>query len=314
MAKPIILVSSRSFSTGKLDLISLLESSGCEVRRISTDHSVESIARDLAVATGWIAGVGKITSEILDLAPNLKIISRYGVGVDSIDLTATKAHGILVTNTPGANSNAVAELAISLIFAALRNLLQANLNVRKADWNSQIGREMKDLRVGVIGFGKIGQLVGTKLEALGALVSVYDPFLKNVNSRELDFLNTNCEVITLHAPGLEKIITRSWIDQALQGQIIINTARAALVDEQAVADGLKSGKLSFYAADSLQIENTGEISTLLSEEYSSKTLFTPHIGAQTSDSIDLMGAMAVENILAFLSGNNLKNLVSSESR
>ena len=113
MKKPIVLISTRSFSTGDLDLNKILIDSGCEIRKISTTHDLAEISTDLKEAVAWIAGVAPITSEMLDLAPNLKIISRYGVGVDSVDLIAAKDRGILVANTPGANSNAVAELAIS---------------------------------------------------------------------------------------------------------------------------------------------------------------------------------------------------------
>ena len=104
MAKPLVLISSRSFSTGNLDLNKILIDSGCEIRKISNTHDLAEISTDLKEAVAWIAGVAPITSEMLDLAPNLKIISRYGVGVDSVDLSAAKNHGILVANTPGANS------------------------------------------------------------------------------------------------------------------------------------------------------------------------------------------------------------------
>ena len=122
MAKPLVIISSRSFSTGKLDLDKILKDSGCETRKISTTHELSEISSDLKDAVAWIAGVSPITTEMLDLAPNLRIISRYGVGVDSVDLGAAKKHGVLVANTPGANSNSVAELALSLMFSAIRNL------------------------------------------------------------------------------------------------------------------------------------------------------------------------------------------------
>ena len=170
MGKPIVLVSSRSFSTGNLDLIKILIDSGCEVKRISTTHDLAEVSIDLKDAVAWIAGVAPITSEMLDLAPNLKIISRYGVGVDSVDLASAKKHGVLVANTPGANSNSVAELALSLIFLSIRNLIVSNLNVRANNWKAIRGKEINGMTVGVVGYGKIGGLVANKLSLLGAKV------------------------------------------------------------------------------------------------------------------------------------------------
>ena len=309
MAKPLVLISSRSFSTGNLDLNKILTDSGCEIRKISTSHDLAEISSDLTNAVAWIAGVAPITSEMLDLAPNLKIISRYGVGVDSVDLSAAKNHGVLVANTPGANSNAVAELALSLIFSAARNILVSDLNVRSDKWTAIPGREINGLVVGVIGYGKIGRLVASKLKLLGAKVLVYDPYVSDPAIVDLSLINKSAELVTLHSPGTEKIITSDWIDNAHNGQIIINTARANLIDEISLAGGLRSGKISFFAADSISSEISGEESPLLSSDLAGKTLFTPHIGGQTNEAIDLMGSMAVENVLAMLAGKPLRNEV-----
>jgi D-3-phosphoglycerate dehydrogenase len=309
MGKPIVLVSSRSFSTGNLDLIKILIDSGCEVKRISTTHDLAEVSSDLKDAVAWIAGVAPITSEMLDLAPNLKIISRYGVGVDSVDLASAKKHGVLVANTPGANSNSVAELALSLIFLSLRNLVVSNLNVRANNWKAIRGKEINGMTVGVVGYGKIGGLVANKLSLLGAKVLVYDPYVSDPALVDLTLINTSAELVTLHSPGDEQIITKDWIENALSGQIIINTARANLIDEYALADGLRSGKISFFAADSISSEVSGGQTPLLAPDLLDKTLFTPHIGGQTDSAIDLMGSMAVENVLAFLAGKQIRNQI-----
>ena len=115
--------------------------------------------------------------------------------------------------------------------------------------------------------------------------------------------------MTLHSPGTEKIITSDWIDNAHNGQIIINTARANLIDENSLASGLRSGKIAFFAADSISTEVSGGDSPLFATDLTDKTLFTPHIGGQTDSSVDLMGSMAVENVLAFLAGKQLRNQI-----
>jgi D-3-phosphoglycerate dehydrogenase len=309
MKKPIVLISTRSFSTGDLDLNKILIDSGCEIRKISTTHDLAEISTDLSEAVAWIAGVAPITSEMLDLAPNLKIISRYGVGVDSVDLIAAKDRGILVSNTPGANSNAVAELAISLIFAALRNLMASNSNVRSNNWTAIRGKEINGMVVGVVGYGKIGKLVSNKLNLLGAKVLSYDPYVSDPALVDLSLINKSAQLVTLHSPGDEQIITKDWIENAPSGQIIVNTARANLIDETSLASGIRSGKIAFFAADSISTEISGGDSPLFATDLTDKTLFTPHIGGQTDSSVDLMGSMAVENVLAFLAGKQLRNQI-----
>ena len=309
MAKPLVIISSRSFSTGKLDLDKILKDSGCETRKISTTHEISEISNDLKDAVAWIAGVAPITPEMLDLAPNLRIISRYGVGVDSVDLGAAKKHGVLVANTPGANSNSVAELALSLMFSAIRNLSESNANVRSNNWKAIRGKEINGMVIGVVGYGKIGRLVANKLSLLGAKVLVNDPYVSDPAIVDLIVINKTAELVTLHSPGDEQIITNKWINDAPKGQIIINTARANLVDESALVEGLRSGKIGFFAADSISSEVTGSASPLLDNDLIDKTLFTPHIGGQTNDAIDLMGSMAVENVLAVLAGKPLRNQI-----
>jgi len=310
MTKPVVLISTRSFSTGNVDLFKILNDSECEVRKISTNHDVNEIKPDLNDAVAWIAGVAPITDEMLSLAPNLKIISRYGVGVDAVDLESAKKRGILVANTPGANSNSVAELALAHILSALRKLPISNSNVRASDWSPIRGQEINGLIIGVVGYGKIGRLVAHKLSLLGAKILIYDPFVTDVQTVDLDTLNKKSQLVTLHTPGNEVIINKLWIDKAPVGQIIINTARANLINESDVAEGLRSDKLSFYAADSISNENSVSESPLLSSDLASKTLFTPHLGAQTIEAIDLMGSMAVENVLAVLANKPVRNLLS----
>lgn len=310
MAKPVVLISTRSFSTGNVDLFKILNDSGCEVRKISTNHDVNEIKPDLNDAVAWIAGVAPITDEMLSLAPNLKIISRYGVGVDAVDLESAKKRGVLVANTPGANSNSVAELALAHILSALRKLPISNSNVRALDWSPIRGQEINGLIIGVVGYGKIGRLVAHKLSLLGAKILIYDPFVTDAQTVDLDTLNKKSQLVTLHTPGNEVIINKLWIDKAPAGQIIINTARANLINESDVAEGLRSNKLSFYAADSISNENSLSQSPLLSSDLASTTLFTPHLGAQTIEAIDLMGSMAVENVLAVLANKPVRNLLS----
>ncbi len=311
---PVVVVTSRSFSTGALDLVGELESHGVQVVRGPADHELEPIRPLLARAMGWIAGAAPVTAAHLQAAPKLKLVARYGVGVDAVDLSAAGQRGVLVTNTPGANSVAVAEHALALLFAALRNVVAGNRGVRSQNWTVQRTRQVDGLRVGIAGFGRIGQALAVRLLALGADVLAYDPMLgadvvtaTGARPAELAELS-GCDVVSLHAPGQRLLVDAAWLAGA-DGLILLNTARASLVDEQAVADALRTGQLRIYAADELGggIGETG--SPLLAADLIDQVILTPHSAAQTVEAVDNMGRGAVAAVLAVLSGRTPEHVV-----
>ncbi len=313
MSNNLILVTTRSFSSGKRDLIKELEQAGYQVAIGDFSHQLGEIKDLLPNAVAWIAGVAPITAEHLAKAPNLKIIARYGVGIESVDLTAAAEKNIMVTNTPGANSMAVAEHALALLFASARKVVTSFENVIEGNWQPVRGAQIYQSKIGVIGFGKIGRIVTQKLQALGAEVFVSDPFVDakqiaefGASASELDLIAKTCDFVILQAPGGQQIVDKKWIDQAKVGQIIINTARADLVDESQVAAGLSSGRLGFYAADALVDEKN---SVLLDPAMRKQILITAHVAAQTDAAIDQMGEMAVANVLAVLSNKPAINPV-----
>src|ERR1700749_2849398 len=165
---PIVLVTSRSFSTGTQDLVERLRAAG---------HDLAALDEPLGRAVGWIAGTGPVTAEHLRRAPQLRVVARYGVGVDAVDLVAAAARGVVVTNTPGANSDAVADHALALLLARLRDVPCGDRRVRRGDWSARRGRELGSLTVGVLGFGRIGRGVARRLAGFGATVLAHDPFL-----------------------------------------------------------------------------------------------------------------------------------------
>jgi D-3-phosphoglycerate dehydrogenase len=308
-----ILVTSRSFSSGKKDFKNELAAAGYRVVVGDFSHELDKLKKDLAVAVAWIAGVAEITEAHLSEAKNLKIIARYGVGIDAVDLASAKARGIAVTNTPGANSLAVAEHSLALLLSSARHVHSSFQKVLKNNWQVVRGSQISGSHVGVIGFGKIGRLVTEKLVSLGAKVSVSDPYINSheiskfgATKVELEEIKNNCKFVLLQAPGGQKIIDAPWLSTCLSNQVIINTARADLVDEKALADALDLGKLNFYAADALQDELN---SPLLRDNLREKVLITAHIAAQTDEAIDKMSEMAVANILRVLSGEPAVNPV-----
>ena len=263
----------------------------------------------LAECEGWIAGTAPITAEMIALAPNLKIIARYGVGFESIDIDAANSHKVIVTNTPGANSLAVAELAMALIFASQRGIVKSANQTKINDWSVIRGRQIQGSIVGIIGFGNIGRLLAAKLKALGCEIWIHDPYVNKDEILEAGYLNTDlieitrfANIVSLNSPGDSKIIDRNWIENAKESQVIINSARSDLIDESALAHGLRSGKISKYAADTVSGEGSGQKSELLAPEFTDNVIITSHIGAQTVEAIDAMGKMASENVIAVLNG------------
>ncbi|WP_375426128.1 NAD(P)-dependent oxidoreductase [uncultured Friedmanniella sp.] len=311
----VVLATSRSFSSGDLDLTGELAEAGCRVVTGPSGHDLETLRPLLAEARAWVAGTGPVTAEHLDAAPQLEIVARYGVGTDAVDLTAAGARGILVTNTPGANTGAVADHTVALLLAALRDVAPGDRGVRAGRWTVQRTRELGSLTVGIVGLGRIGRAVAARLAGFGCQLLGHDPWVDEdqaialgITPVGLDELVGRSDLLTLHAPGEDVLVDARLLDVVRPGAVLVNTARAGLVDEDAVAAALRSGRLRTYATDVLATE-AGATSPLLAEDLADRTLFTPHAGAQTVQAVDAMGRGAVDAVLAQLRGERPANLI-----
>ena len=305
----LVLVTSRSFSSGSRDLIGELAAAGLEVVRGPASHDLAALREPLRGAVAWIAGNGPVTAAHLAQAPQLRVVARHGVGVDAVDLGAAAGRGVIVTNTPGANSDAVADHAIALLLAVLRGIVDGDRRVRAGDWAVRQGRELGALRVGVLGFGRIGQGVARRLAGFSSEVFVHDPYLNDDEVRSmgaepvsLDDMPERVDAVSLHAPGGRCVVDATWLERAKLGFVVINTARADLVDEVAVAAGLRSGRLAAFAADTLSSESSGAASPLLADDLAHRVVITPHMGAQSVEAVDRMGSTATADVMAVLAG------------
>jgi D-3-phosphoglycerate dehydrogenase len=280
------------------------------VVRGPADHGLDALAPLLASADGWIAGTGPVTNAHLALAPRLQIVARYGVGVDAVDLPAAAGRGVVVTNTPGANSGAVADHAVALMLAALRGVASGDRRVRSGRWTVERSHELGGLTVGVIGFGRIGRGVAARLRGFGCRILASDPFLTDADIAAAGatpvspgVLTARADVITLHAPGDQRIVDAAWLSTVRAGLILVNTARAVLVDEDALAAALRDGRVAAYAADTLSSESAaggGPVGPLLGDDLVDRVTITPHSAAQTVEAVDRMGAGAAAAVRAFL--------------
>lgn len=316
-----VVVTSRSFSSGTLDLEARLAEAGLTVARGPVDHDIALLEPLLGTAIAWIAGTAPVTAELLALAPRLRVLARYGVGVDAVDLEAAHRAGIIVTNTPGANSEAVAEHAIALLMASLRAVPAGDRRVRNDDWSVTRGRQLHGATAAVVGFGRIGRAAARRLSGLGCMVLVHDPHVPDEAitaagclPATLDQVRTRADVVSLHAPGGRRLVDEAWTAGCRPGQVIVNTARADLVSEAAVASALRAGRVFAYAADTLDAEAGGaERSPLLADDLADRVVVTPHLGAQTVEAVDRMGSLAVDGVLAVLAGRRPAHTVALTS-
>ena len=316
-----VLVTSRSFGRGSSDLVGELERAGLRVVHGPTGHAMAALAPLLQEAKAWICGTAPVTAEHLRHAKRLRVLARHGVGVDNVDRAAADALGIPVANTPGANSAAVADLAVGLLLASLRGVAAGDRDVRAGHWRPRPGRELGSLTLGIAGFGRIGRSAAARVRGFGCTVLAHDPAVPDAVLREfgaepasLEGLAANCDAVTLHVPGGERVVGPAWLDSARPGLFLVNTARADAVDEEAVAAALRSGTLAGYAADTLASEHGtheghADPSPLLAADLADRVVVTPHSGAQTVEAIDRMGAGSVHNVLAVLDGRTPPGLV-----
>jgi len=261
----------------------------------------------LADVDGVIAGLDDYTAEVINAAgPRLKVISRYGVGSDRVDLPAAAARGIVVAVTPGANAVAVAELALGLMFALARHLPALDRAVREGGWPRAKGMELTGKTLGVVGVGAIGRALATRAEGIGMTVVGHDPVVDDETMRAMgitpvslaDLLAT-ADVVSLHVPLLDS--TRHLIDAAAlaamkPGALLVNTARGGLIDEDAALAALQSGHLGGLALDAYEVEPpTGSPLFALDN-----VVATPHTGAHTDEATATMAAMAVDHLLEVL--------------
>lgn len=327
-AGPVVLVTARSFSTGDRDCRAELEAAGCRVISGPSGHDLSELAAALAQAEAWIAGTGPIGPEHLDAAPALRIVARYGIGVDAVDLAAATARGVAVTNTPGANSESVADHTLALILAGLRRITVGDRDVREGRWHALQTRELGSLTVGLIGFGRVGQAVARRLHGFGSRVQAFDPGMSAALIRaagaepvSAEELAATSDIVSLHAPGGTTVITEEWFaSTGRELTLMVNTARAGLVDEDAVVAALRADRLGVFAADTLSTESqatksgaSGPVSVLQHPELADRVVLTPHRAAQTVEAVDRMGGGAVGSVLDVFAGRLPRNLLNPES-
>lgn len=302
-----ILATARSFAKSDGPHHEYLRQHDCLIDNRAGEHPLKA-AELAAIVPGYegaILGLDECDASVIAQADKLRVISRYGVCVDQVDLRAAAEHGIAVTNTPGANKIAVAELAIGLLFSLARNIPTVAAAAKAGAWKRAAGWELTGKTLGVVGFGEIGREVAARARALGMSVMVFDPYsrgeIHGVQQVDLYTLLESSHAVTLHCaltPETQHLINADRIARMRHGAYLINTARGGLVDETALHEALVSGQLGGAAADVFQQDPPTGSPLLALDNF----IPTPHLGATTKESVQRMSMMAAENLVAVLNG------------
>ena len=261
-----------------------------------------------------VRGRTKVTPAVFDAASKLKVVGRAGVGVDNIDLAAAKAHGVTVVNAPIATTVAVAELAFSLLLAVCREIPRADATMKAGQWIKKEleGVELFNKTLGVIGFGRIGSETGKRAAAFGMTILGYDPLIpaEEISKRggtpvSFDELLAKSDFITMHIPltaNSKGLINAEAIAKMKTGVRIVCAARGGVIDEAALLEGLKSGKVAAAGLDVFATEPPG-LTDLVAHP---KVVCAPHIGAQTVEAQTRAAEDIASEVLAALRGDVLR--------
>lgn len=313
-----VLVTPTSFGREEPELKEKLEEAVGQVTYNTTGKplSSELLVELIPDVDGYIAGLDWIDQRALDAATRLKVIARYGAGLDRVDLDAARKRGVIVTNTPGANAVAVAELTIGLLLNLARPIIFASSQMRQGHWPRTKGISLQGKTIGIIGLGAIGKEVARRLAGFDCNVLAHDVVTEEtfaarygVMLTSLENLLSQADFVSLHIPVLPKtkhLVDAAFLDRMKQGAFLINTSRGELVDESALYEALVSEKLRGAAIDAFTHEPPDDKNPLLSLE---QVIPTPHMGAHADSATNAMGRMALENCLAVLKGEPPVNQV-----
>ncbi len=292
----ILLATQKPFAAAAVNGIrSILEEAGNEVVLLEKYAGEDELVAAVADVEAMIIRSDKVTARVLDAAPKLKIVVRAGAGFDNVDLAAATAHGVVVENTPGQNSNAVAELAIAMMIYMSRN-----------QFTPATGTEISGKTVGIQAFGNVGRLVGQKAAALGMKVKAVDPFIPAEKIAEagaepvadVAALYSSCDFVSVHIPALPSTIGSIGYDLITsmpKGAVLVNTARKEVIDEAGLGRALEDRPDLKYVTDVMPDNYEA-----LREKFGVRIFATPKkMGAQTSEANVNAGLAAARQIVAY---------------
>ena len=313
-----ILITPRSFASFSDKSLKMFTERGYEIKRNNTGRPYEKeemlkLIRDI---DGIIIGIDELSAEIIEEADALKVISKYGIGLDNIDINTATNKKIIVTSTPTANVDAVADLAFGLILSLARRIPEADKKTKSGKWEKIIGKSVWEKTLGVIGLGKISRQVvkraiGFEMNILAFDIVKDKKFVQKYGIKyvNLEKLLRKSDYITIHIPlndATRGMISYEELEKMKKNAFLINTSRGGIVDEEALYDALRNNKLRGAALDVYNNEPLRE-SPLKELD---NVIMTPHIGAYTEEAIENMSIRAAQNLIDVLEGREPQNRVN----
>ncbi len=307
-----VLITPKSFRNFKHKAYPLLEEKGYEIvennfGRTMTESEIVELAEE--GVEGIIIGIDPLPANVLDQLKDLKAISKYGVGMDNIDLGRAAELRIKVKNAVGTNSVSVAELSIALMFTMSRKIPVHSAGVKSGGWDRSIGIELTGKKLGLAGGGQIGREVAKRARGLEMEVTIYDPYFNDDSFLEkyqvkmadsLEELLAQSDIVSLHLPvtsETKQMINSTTLGLMKSNAILINTSRGELVDEEALYVALTSGKIAGAAQDVFSSEPPAKDEKLLKLD---NFILTPHLGAFTGEAVEKMVLVSTYNLLEML--------------
>ncbi len=312
-----ILVTASHYEDLCREAVELFRSNDCELVINHKDFpafSFEELKEIMGDIDGVIAGLDDWNEEVFKLSPKLKVIGRFGVGVDNIDLKAAKKYGIKVANAKGKNANAVAELAVGFMLSATRQIPQLNAELKQGSWRRFVGRELAGMTVGLYGFGDIAKRVAKKLMGFDLNVIACDLYpdrqaaeAYHVTLTDRETVLGQSDIVSIHIPDMpatHHAMNAEAFAAMKKGAYFINTARGGLVDTEALCDAVESGHLSGAATDVYEQEPLQMDARVLRIP---NIITTPHTGAETYDVYRNVALFTAQEVIDVLEGRDPKN-------
>lgn len=311
-----ILLSTTSYQDTPGPHHELLESQDFEIVRERGPLPEEKMLEIAGEFDAFLCGDDAITAAVIDKSlPRLKIISKYGIGLDKIDLDCATAKKIPVLNTPGVNHTTVAEHTFGLLLGISKKILENAIDVRggkwQAGWKKPVGHEIMGKTIGILGLGRIGKEVATRAKAFGLEVIAFDPYWDEEFAKahgvkkcaDMDEVLLNSDIVSLHCfldENTHGMINAEKIEEMREGVIVLNCARGELVETDDILEGLRSGKVGGYGADVLDTEPPATDHPLLSAP---NCIVTSHIASRTYESVERQALRATHNLINCLQGD-----------
>lgn len=317
-----VLITPRTFGKSDSAPIDMLKKAGCDLIQNPSDHILDEdeLIRLIPEAHGLIVGLDSVSERVLSYGGRLRVISKYGVGTDNIDLAAATRMGIMVVNSPGTNSTAVAELSLGLMLNLARHVSFSDRKIREGTWQSYKGFELTGKTLGIIGTGRTGKELALKAGGFNMKMVCYDikkdeTWARQVGAEYMPMKKVlkEADILSLHIPlsdATHHIISDQELQLMKENAILINTARGELIEETALYRALKNRQLAGAGLDVW--ETTPPVDSPLREL--DNVVLTSHIGAHTIEATKAMGRLASQNLIRALSGEIPSYLVNPEVR